>query len=467
MSIHAAEGVLSSLRTFFSAGCKILNPGIGTDSIPVELPLAGYDDQNVVVFVERDGERLILHDGGRFVAYLANHDILVQSRQQKYRDYLRFFEDLASRHRFSFSEQHRRFETIISGDGGKESLVFVECLVALSFLVMTKSAGLRGFGYQEAQHLSALKTALTAVFPDVRIASGIVAQVQERPVPQDLGLTLTAPSKQTRGCIHYVQGRDWAHVVRSAILFDEFSRNERWFSVTPGCVWGVYGGPMEFFDDTQRLLRSIGNGRAAQLIDFESGNQLVGEMSERLQVPPQHRWEHLLKVRREPLPETASVSNLAGARTSQDQDLWSLTTFAKREHSDEASNAGVEGAAERLLQAPAYDSKLVIEPLESYGTPFAQYILDHIRAKPTSVSRGRFNRIADEFLQYFNHRGDFDALNSIDSKVADIEEEMTPPLKSDYVFRQEEEAVNGFVVAELRSLRKELARLSDAQSGRQ
>jgi hypothetical protein len=462
MNNKIAQTLVDSLTTFFSEHCKVLPPDPHSRAVPIEVPLSGYDDENIIVFVEQNGGQTILHDGGRAVDYLADHDIAVHLNQKKYALYARFYQDLAKKHGFTFSERQRRFEIQIQPDQGQKALVFVECLICLNFLVMTKWAGMKTHSHEEAQKLSGLGMTLAVAFPEIKVAPGLLPEVRGMPARQDWGLTLIVPQTGKRGCIHYLRGPDWAHLSRSAILLNTFTQmSDRWFNVAQDCFWGIYGGPPELLNLTNTLLKDIGNGSATRVISFDQDEKLVENVSDRLGVVARQDWRQRVNLRREALGEkylskhTRQASEPAPDQTQAD-DFWL----------DDAFSAGFDAAARQLLNETEFRRECAIEPLETYGLAFARYVLAEIKKSPGKTDVSRFNHIADAFLQYYSQRNDTTATNVIDGEVAEIEEQMAGLATSEQVFLQEDQAVNRYLLTELKSLKAELGKLVETKNGK-
>jgi hypothetical protein len=464
--------LLYALKESFSTRCKLLSTDADTRVVPIEVPLAAYNDENVLIFVEQTGDDVVIHDGGRLVDYLADHNILMPLKQKPYRSYFYFYEDLAQRHGFRFSKQHRRFEMSIAPTDGRDALIFAECLVALSFLVMTKSAGLKPFSFKDARKLSGLQMTLTAAFSaQIKVKYGLEPQIQQRRTPQDWGLTLRAPDESIQGCVHYLSGTDWPQLVRRALVFNSFSQmSGDWFKIEPDRYWGIYGGPPQFFEDTNAILANIGNGHSKRVLRLSDEESLISEITNKLGLSAQENWQYEARRQRDAAGEMLFAPEedeiwLRGADDSRPEQLVIHKGLDSASIGDQRS-IEMESAANRLLDDAEHDPQLVTKLLDTYGIAFAEYVLAEIKRHPSNVPSSRFTRIADALLQYYIDRKNVEATELVDRYVAEVETDAERLAKPEEAFREEEDAINHFIVGELRTLKREVARLADAKSGR-
>lgn len=452
--------------------CRLISSDTQTDSVPIELPLATFDDKNVLIFVEQSSEGLLIHDGGRVVDYLADHNIMPLKRDPS-RRYFHFYEDLAQKHGLRFSNKHRRFERMVEPTDGKEALIFAECLIALSFLALTKAAGLKPFSFKDAQNLTGLQMTLTAAFSsEIQVKYGLEPQIQQRPARQDWGLTLRASDARIRGCVHYLNGVDFSQVVRRALVFNEFSKmSERWFNIEPDCHWGVYGGPPKFFDDANAILADVGNGSSKCVLRMTDEESLISQITDRLGLSPDKNWQDEATRQRETFggrlfAHEADDVRLRLSEKARPEQLLIPTALDRATLGEHTADA-IESAANRFLDSAEAHPKHLRSLLDAYGLAFAERVLSEISQHANRVSLARFTFIADTFLRYYSERNDVDAVDLVDRHVAVIEERMEPLVTFEETFRREEEAATDFVACEIRSLTTEITKLLAAKGGEQ
>lgn len=465
MKTNPAITLFNALKESFSTRCKLLTKDISSSLVPIELPLATFNDENVVIFVEQ-GEGLILHDGGRLVDYLADHNILMPLKQKPYSTYFFFYEDLAQKHGFTFSKQHRRFEMTVRPGDGKEALIFAECLIALSFLVLTKSAGLKPFSFKDSRQLSGLQMTLTAAFSEqIRVSYGLNPKIERRRAPQDWGLTLKAPDESIQGCVYYLHGTTFSQLVRRALVFDSFARKaDTWFNIEPDRYWGVYAGPPKFFEDTNAVLADVGNGSAKRVLRLNEEGELVAEITDRLGLSVQENWQDQAIRWRERAGETLFTHEDEGNLESDSEQLIISKEFDSASVGDQ-TNIEADSISKQFLNAEDYSQETVLSLLDAYGVVFAKRVLSRIKKEPLRVAPEQFNKIADIFLRYFTDKENTEAIAVVDKSVAEIEPTMERGNRIEQAFRDEENAINQFVIGELRSLKREVARLAELKGG--
>ena len=159
------------------------------------------------------------------------------------------------------------------------------------------------------------------------------------------------------------------------------------------------------------------------------------------------RWHPGLGDLKFDLPTSASTSNVARTRVG-----------GSTEPLPGIFSTGIDAAARRLIGETEYKSEFATDPLDTYGIAFAQYVLAQIKERPNEVILSRFHQIADGFLRYYSN--DDRATRLIDREVAEVEQRMERTIAQEEAFLQEEQAANRFVVAELKGLRAELAKLA-------
>jgi hypothetical protein len=269
--------IRNALVEYFSGACRLQEHREGASSIfALETPLARFDDINTVIFIKPTDQGWLLHDGGKTMNYLDDHGIDLLSTSQKQRVFCSFAEDLSIKHSLIISKSARRLEMYLKGVDGRQVLTFIECMVALSFLVMSRQAGLMGFSAQSLMNFANLKVSLQKALPAVRIENGIRPSAKGINVFHRWGISVFAKENKMTGCLQYLDGDNWDKVSRNVLITGALYRmSKEWLRISPSNFITVYAGPPELLPNTRRLLDQFKNGHKPQIVDLKDTKNLI------------------------------------------------------------------------------------------------------------------------------------------------------------------------------------------------
>jgi len=391
--------IRDSLVNYFDGACKlrVLTQGAGT-LFAIETPLARFDDIDVVIFVKPIAEGWLLHDGGKTISYLNDHSIDLLSASQKHRLFREFFLDLAEKHGLSLSREARRLEMSMNEVNGRNVLTFVECIVALSFLVMVKQTGLTPLTVRSLMNLADLRVTLQKALPGVLVKEGIRPSARGVDVFHRWGISLFAQNNHMTGCVQYLDGDTWDKVSRNILITGALFRTcKDWLRIPPDNFITVYAGPSEYLSNTRKVLDQFRNGAKPRLITLENRKELLTAVLSMPQLKRKTDPQKALRV----IQETSFL--VARTRAEQEpiemsakepslEDIWEMYADEYRREVDVQSAIANRAEAYRLLlgSSPYRDLVKVVTSRGSLsreeirrisGQPDVDPILDQLIAK--------------------------------------------------------------------------------------
>jgi len=310
-NIAKADAVRDALVTYFSGACRLHVYDQGPSPIlALDTPLARFDDCNVTIFIKCADDGWLLHDGGRTVNYLADHGIDLFSSSQKQLIFRKYLHDLLSKHKMSVPANSRRLVMQLTEVDGRNVLAFIECLVALSFLVLVRQAGLAPLTKRSIENLANLKVKLQGELPGVHIRTGIRPSAGNLPINHRWGISLYRPDDKQplAACLQYLDGENWDKISRNVLITAAlYQKCKQWLHIPPQNFITVYAGPNELADNARKMLDQFRNGTRPRMVMLEDTTAVVRavkavrELKAAATSQKRHRWA------RQQLPQSSSV----------------------------------------------------------------------------------------------------------------------------------------------------------------
>jgi hypothetical protein len=374
----AASAIQRSIVEHFATECSVVaRPVGGRDLAVIRIPLAMFDDREVLLYVERKHGAVTIHDGGRVAHFLRNNGIEAYSHGQNHRQYSHFFDELANRHGFTFCAKRQRAELILAEYSGKQVLAFAECLVSLTFLVMARRTGLY-FVKSEAERLTSVKHAIEIAFPGVDIRPEI-RPTSERSVVLP-GFILEAGRGGRRACLPYLSG-SWPEIFQRAPTIVTCAKMG-WLEIELENIFWLYGGPPDLLPDTERFLKKL-EVESPKVIPFDATKDILNRVADTLQTPKNRG--HLAHSSRVTLPPHRKLS-----------------AQIKRDEQVDGSAVTEEALIRRALHSNTLDEACLLSGLNRFGINFARKLLKVASQADPRRPIGREDEVLETIFKFYS-----------------------------------------------------------------